>query len=109
MYNWKSASEAFAMTQLEIETAKVNAIVVSKMPYYVDKAMNYIMAAIQNRCFECRFELHPEHGENIELFDKIVSAVRKKLRSLGYSVTDDQTRFGIKVSWASNSNDPQIR
>ena len=108
MYNWKSASEAFVMTQQEI--AKVNAIVESKMPSYMDKAMNFIMVAIKNGKFECQFELRPQYDENdMELFDKIVSAVRKKLKSLGYFVTNNQTRFGVKVSWASNSNDPQIR
>ena len=107
MSNWKSASEAFIMTQQEI--AKVDAIVESKMPSYMDKAMSRIMDAVKDCRFECRFEFHPEHGEDMELFDKIISAVRKKLKSLGYFVTNNQTRFGVKVSWASNSNDPQIR
>lgn len=105
MSNWKSASEVFNMTQREI--AKVDAIVESKMPSYMDKAMSRIMDAVQDCRFECRFEFHPEHGEDVELFDKIISAVRKKLKSLGYSVTNNQTRFGIKISWASSSNDPQ--
>ena len=105
MSNWKSASEAFVMTQHEI--AKINAIADSKMPFYLDKVMNHIADAIQNCRFECRFELHPEYGEDMELFDKILLAVRKKLRSLGYSVMN-QTRFGIKVCWASNPNDSQI-
>jgi hypothetical protein len=105
MSNWKSASEVFIMTQQEI--AKMDAIVESKMPFYMDKAMDRIMDAVHNRRFECRFEFHPEQGEDMELFDKIISALRKKLKSLGYSVTNHQTRFGVKVTWASNSNDPQ--
>jgi hypothetical protein len=107
MSNWKSASEAFIMTQQEI--AKVDAFVESKVPFYMDKAMNRIMDAIQDCHFECRIEFHPEHGEDMELFDKIVSAVRKKLASLGYSVANNQSRFGIRISWASNPNGPQIR
>lgn len=106
MGNWKSASEAFVMTKQEI--AKVDAIVESKMPSYMDKTMSRIMDAVKDCRFECRFELRPEHGEDMELFDKIISAVRKKLKSLGYSVTNNQTRFGFKISWASNSNDPQM-
>lgn len=107
MSNWKSASEAFIMTQQEI--AKVDAFVESKVPFYMDKAMNRIMDAIQDCRFECRFEFHPEHGEDMELFDKIVSTVRKKLASLGYSVANNQTRFGVRISWASNPNNLQIR
>ena len=102
MNNWKSASEAFIMTQQEI--AKVDAIVESKMPFYMDKAMNHIMDAIKECRFESRFELHPEYGEDAELFDKIISAVRKKLESLGYIVTNNKTRFGVRASWASNGH-----
>ena len=105
MNNWKTASEAFIITQQEI--AKVDAIVESKMSSYVDEAMSHIMNAVKDCRFECRFEFHPEHGENMELFDKIISAVRKRLKSLGYSVTNNQTRFGVRVSWASNPNDPR--
>lgn len=105
MSTWKSASEVFIMTQQEI--AKVDAVIESKIPFYMDKAMNRIMDAVKNCRFECQFEFRPEYGEDMEMFDKIVSAVRKKLKSLGYSVTNNRTRFGVKVCWASNSNDPQ--
>ena len=101
MSNWKSASEAFIMTQQEI--AKVDAIIKGKMPFYMDKAMSHIMDAIQDCRFECRFEFRPEYGEDPILFDKIVLAVRKKLSSLGYATTNNQTRYGCKVSWTSKN------
>ena len=105
MNNWKSASEMFSYTRQNIEER--NALVNSQMPYYMDKVMERIMSRASDCEYTCSLELHPEKGEDMEFFDKIVSAVRKKLKSLGYSVTNNQTRFGIKVSWASNSNDPQ--
>ena len=42
-----------------------------------------------------------------EFFDKIVSAIGKKLRALGYSATNDLTRFSLKISWNSNSKNSQ--
>lgn len=105
MNNWKSASEMFSYTQQNIEAR--DALVDSQMPYYMDKVMERIMKRARDCEYTCIFELRPEKGEDMEFFDLIVSAVRKKLKSLGYSVTSNQTRFGFKISWASNSNDPQ--
>lgn len=105
MSTWKSASEMFSYTKLNIEAR--DSMVEHQMPYYMDKVMERIMNRAGNCEYSCGFELRPEKGEDMEFFDLIIMAVRKKLKSLGYSVTNNQTRFGIKVSWASNSNDPQ--
>lgn len=105
MSNWKSASEMFSYTKQNIEAR--DSMVERQMPYYMDKVMERIMNRAGNCEYTCGLEIRPEKGEDMELFDLIVLAVRKKLKSLGYSVTNNQTRFGIKVSWASNSNDPQ--
>lgn len=105
MNNWKSASEMCSCTRRNIEAREAKAN--QDMLYYMDKVMERIV----NRANNCEFfyicELLPEKGEDMDYFDRIVSAVRKKLKSLGYSVTNNQTRFGIKVSWAFNSNDSQ--
>lgn len=105
MSTWKSASEMFSYTKLNIEAR--DSMVEHQMPYYMDKVMERIMNRAGSCEYSCGFELRPEKGEDMEFFDLIIMAVRKKLKSLGYSVTNNQTRFGIKVSWASNSNDPQ--
>jgi hypothetical protein len=105
MSNWKSASEMFAYTKQNIEAR--DSMVDCQMPYYMDKVMERIMNRAGNCEYSCGLEIRPEKGEEMELFDLIIAAVRKKLKSLGYSVTNNQTRFGIKVSWGSNSNDPQ--
>lgn len=107
MSNWKSASEMFSYTKQNIEARE--SLVNRQMPYYMDKVMERIVNRAGDCEYTCAFELRPEKGEDMEFFDLIISAVRKKLKSLGYSVTNNQTRFGIKISWASNSNDPQIR
>lgn len=105
MSNWKSASEMFSYTRHNIEDR--DALVNSQMPYYMDKVMECIMNRARNCEYTCSLELHPEKGEDMEFFDKIVSAIDKKLRALGYSATSNLTRFSLKISWASNSNDPQ--
>jgi hypothetical protein len=95
----------FSYTKQNIEARE--SLVNHQMPYYMDKVMECIMRRANDCEYTCAFELRPEKGEDMEFFDLIISAVRRKLKSLGYSVTNNQTRFGIKVSWASNSNDPQ--
>ena len=105
MSTWKSASEMFSYTKQNIEARE--SLVNRQMPHYMDKVMECVMNRAGNCEYTCGLELRPEKGEDMELFDLIMVAVRKKLKSLGYSVTNNQTRFGIKVSWASNSNDPQ--
>ena len=107
MNNWKSASEMCSYTQRNIDArdARVN----HDMPYYMDKAMERIVNRANDCEFFCICELHPEKGEDMEYFDQIVSAVRKKLKSLGYSVTNNQTRYGVKVSWSvENSTYPRV-
>lgn len=106
MSSWKSASEMFSYTKQNIEAR--DSMVDRQMPYYMDKVMERIKNRAGDCEYTCAFELHPEKGEDTKFFDLIISAVRKKLKSLGYSVTNNQTRFGIKVSWASNSIDPQM-
>jgi hypothetical protein len=105
MSTWKSASEMFSYTKQNIEARE--SLVNRQMPHYMDKVMECVMNCAGNCEYTCGLELRPEKGEDMELFDLIIVAVRKKLKSLGYSVTNNQTRFGIKVSWGSNSNDPQ--
>lgn len=106
MSTWKSASEMFSYTKQNVEARE--SLVNRQMPYYMDKVMERIMNRAGDCEYTCIFELRPEKGEDMEFFDLIVSAVRKKLKSLGYSVTNNQTRFGVRVSWASNSNDSQM-
>ena len=105
MNTWKSASEMFSYTKQNVEARE--SLVNRQMPYYMDKVMERIVNRAGNCEYTCALDLHPEKGEDMEFFDLIISAVRKKLKSLGYSVTNNQTRFGFKISWASNSNDPQ--
>ena len=105
MSTWKSASEMFSYTKQNVEARDF--LVNRQIPYYMDKIMEYIINHANNCEYTCALGLHPEKGEDMEFFDLIVSAVRKKLKSLGYSVTDNNTRFGIKVSWASNPNYPR--
>lgn len=105
MSTWKSASEMFSYTKQNIEAR--DSMVDRQMPYYMDKVMERIMNRAGDCEYICTCELRPEKGEDMEFFDLIISAVRKKLKSLGYSVANNGTRFGIKVSWASKSNDPQ--
>ena len=105
MNNWKSASEMCSCTQRNIEAreAKVN----HDMLYYMDKIMERIVNRANDCEFFCTYEFHPEKGEDMEYFDRIVSAVRKKLKSIGYSVTNNRTRFGIKVYWSPDPNESQ--
>lgn len=99
MSNWKSASEMNAYTRQNIEAR--DAAINKQVPYYMDKVMEFVMK-FSNQCrYECCLELHPEKGEESEMFDLIISAVRKKLKSLGYSVSNNQTRYGIRVCWAT--------
>lgn len=105
MNNWKTASEMFSYTQQNIEAR--DALVDSQMPYYMDKVMERIMKRACDCEYTCSLELHPEKGEDMEFFDKIVSAIGKKLRTLGYSATSNMTRFSLKISWNSSSKDPQ--
>lgn len=105
MSTWKSASEMFSYTKQNIEARE--SLVERQMPHYMDKVMERVVNHAGNCEYSCGLELRPEKGEDMELFDLIMVAVRKKLKSLGYSVTNNQTRFGLKISWASNSNVPQ--
>ena len=105
MNNWKTASEMFSYTQQNIEAR--DALVDSQMPYYMDKVMERIMKRARDCEYTCSFELHPEKGEDMEFFDKIVSAIGKKLRTLGYSATSNVTRFSLKISWNSNPKNSQ--
>ena len=107
MNNWKTASEMFSYTQQNIKAQ--DALVDSQMPYYMDKVMERIMKRACDCEYTCNLELHPEKGEDKEFFDKIVSAIGKKLRTLGYSATNDLTRFSLKISWNSNSKNSQNR
>ena len=107
MSTWKSASEMFFYTKQNVEARE--SLVDRQMPYYMDKAMECIMNRAGDCEYTCALELRPEKGEDMEFFDLIISALRKKLRSLGYTVTNNKTRFGLKISWDSNSNNPQIR
>lgn len=102
MSNWKSASEMNAYTRQNIE-ARDEAIN-NQVPYYMDKVMKLVMKFADQCWYECRIELHPEKGEESETFDLIVSAVRKKLKSLGYSVSNNQTRYGVRVCWATEED-----
>lgn len=99
MNNWKSASEMNAYTRQNIEAR--DAVINKQVPYYMDKVMEHVMTFAGQCKYECRLELHPEKGEEAQMFDQIVSAVRKKLMSLGYSVSNNQTRYGVRVCWAS--------
>ena len=97
MSNWKSASEMCAYTKQNIKAR--DELIDGQIPHYVDKVMNLIAKnASQCEYWYC-MELHPEKGEDHMMFDQIVSAVRKKLRSLGYSVSNNKTRYGVRVSW----------
>ena len=98
MNNWKSASEMQSYTRQNIEAR--DTIVNREMPYYMNRIMECIIDCADNYKYTCTFEFYPEKGEDMEFFDQIVSAVRKKLKSLGYLVMNNQTRFGVKVSWA---------
>ena len=101
MSNWKSASEMCAYTQQNIKAR--DELVNSQMPHYMDKVMN-LVAENASRCeYWCSMELRPEKGEDSKMFDQIVSAVRKKLKSLGYSVSNNGTRYGVRVSWNSDN------
>lgn len=99
MSTWKSASEMFSYTKQNVEARE--SLVNHHMPYYMDKIMEHIINHAGNCKYACALELHPEKGEDMEFFDLIVSAIRKKLKSLGYSVNNNQTRFGFKICWAS--------
>lgn len=107
MSTWKSASEMFSYTKQNIEAR--DSMVDHQMPYYMDKVMERIINRAGDCEYSCTLELRPEKGEDTEFFDQIVSAVRKKLKSLGYSVTNNQTRYGVKVSWSvENSTYPRV-
>lgn len=100
MSTWKSASEMFSYTKQNVEARE--SLVNRQMPYYMNKVMERITNRAGDCEYTCTLELHPEKGEDMEFFDLIISALRKKLRSLGYIVTNNKTRFGMKISWASN-------
>ena len=105
MSNWESASEMCAYTQQNIKAR--DELVNSQMPHYMDKVMN-LVAENASRCeYRCYMELRPEKGEDPKMFDQIVSAVRKELKSLGYSVSNNGTRYGFRVSW--NPDDELVR
>ncbi len=100
MSNWKSASEMNAYTRQNVEAR--DAAINRQVPYYMDKVMEHITTFAGQCKYECHLELHPEKGEEAMTFDQIVSAVRKKLKALGYSVSNNQTRYGVRVNWAFN-------
>lgn len=102
MSNWESASEMYAYTQQNIKAR--DELVNSQMPHYMDKVMSLIAEKASQCEYRCYMELRPEKGEDPKMFDQIVSAVRKKLKSLGYSVSNNGTRCGLRVSWDSNDS-----
>lgn len=97
MSDWKTAQEIRALTQQSINER--NELISLKLPIYMNQAMEFITEAAAECRYEARFELRPHFCEDYELFDQTILAIRKKLKSLGYQVSNNHARFGFRVSW----------